>query len=151
MSQAEQIEDRIEQVADIAAPVSRVWQALTDHTQFGEWFRVDLDGPFRVGATTTGKLTFPGVEGLPWQAMVERIEPETLFSFRWHVYDPTTHTIDTRTTLVEFRLEPVGDATRLTITESGFSKIPDPQRLEIFRGNTEGWAIQAENIAAYVA
>ena len=47
-------QDRIEKIVDLAAPVSRVWRALTDHEEFGQWFRVRLDGPFEVGATTTG-------------------------------------------------------------------------------------------------
>ena len=49
--------DRIEKSADLRAPVERVWRALTDHEEFGTWFRVKLDGPFIVGEPSTGRTT----------------------------------------------------------------------------------------------
>jgi uncharacterized protein YndB with AHSA1/START domain len=144
--------DRIIKTIELKAPVSRVWRALTDHVEFGQWFRVKLDQPFAPGAVSTGKMTYPGYEHYPWLAVVERMEPERLFSFRWHDVDAKSG-IDVAkqpTTLVEFRLEPTEGGTRLTITESGFESLPDHRRLEVLRGNTEGWNIQADNIAAHV-
>jgi uncharacterized protein YndB with AHSA1/START domain len=145
--------DHIVKTVELKAPVSRVWRALTDHKEFGQWFRVKLDGPFKPGAVSKGQMTYPGSEHYPWLAVVERMEPERLFSFRWHDFDEKSG-IDVSkqpTTLVEFRLEPTVEGTRLTVTESGFEALPDPRRLEVLRGNTEGWNIQANNIAAYVA
>jgi uncharacterized protein YndB with AHSA1/START domain len=146
-------DDRIEKVIEMDAPVARVWRALTDYQEFGQWFRVKLDGPFKPGTVSTGKMTYPGFEGWPWFATVERMEPERLFSFRWHDYDTKSGVpiAQQPTTLVEFRLQAIPRGTRLTITESGFSAIPEPRRLEVIRGNTEGWNIQASNIAAHVA
>jgi uncharacterized protein YndB with AHSA1/START domain len=145
-------EDRIVKVVELDAPVARVWRALTDHEEFGEWFRVRLDQPFKPGAKSTGSMTYPGFEGWPWLATVERIEHEKLFSFRWHDYEEQSglDIADHPTTLVEFRLEPTGGGTRLTITESGISALPEPRRLEVLRSNTKGWDIQANNIAAHV-
>jgi uncharacterized protein YndB with AHSA1/START domain len=145
--------DRIVKTVELKAPVSRVWRALTDHNEFGQWFRVKLDGPFKPGALSTGQMTYPGYEHYPWRAVVERMEPERLFSFRWHDFDEKSAIDVSRqpTTLVEFRLEPTAEGTRLTITESGFEALPDPRRLEVLRSNTEGWTIQANNIAAHVA
>jgi uncharacterized protein YndB with AHSA1/START domain len=146
-------EDRIEKVVEIKAPVARVWRALTDSEEFGEWFRVKLDGPFEPGAVSRGEMTYPGFEGWPWLATVERMEPERLFSFRWHDYDSKSgvDVAEQPATLVEFRLQAIPVGTRLTITESGFSAIPDPRRLEVLRDNTQGWSIQARNIVAHVA
>jgi uncharacterized protein YndB with AHSA1/START domain len=146
-------DDGIEKVIEMDAPVARVWRALTDYQEFGQWFRVKLDGPFKPGTVSTGKMTYPGFEGWPWLATVERMEPERLFSFRWHDYDTKSGVpiAQQPTTLVEFRLQAIPRGTRLTITESGFSAIPEPRRLEVIRGNTEGWNIQASNIAAHVA
>ena len=145
--------DRIVKTIELKAPVSRVWSALANHTEFGQWFRVKLDGPFKPGAVSTGKMTYPGYEHCPWRAVVERMEHEQLLSFRWHDFDENSgvDVSEQPTTLVEFRLEPTSDGTRLTITESGFEAIPDPRRLEVLRGNTEGWVIQANNIATHVA
>ncbi len=142
--------DRIEKVIELNAPVSRVWRALTDHREFGQWFRVDLDGPFRVGSVSRGAMTYPGYECLPWEAVVKRMDPERLFAFSWVDVDPQTGTRSDATTLVEFRLEPTAAGTRLTITESGFDALPDPRRLEALRENTRGWDIQARNLATHV-
>ncbi len=144
--------DRIVKTVELKASVSRVWQALVDHHEFGQWFRVRLDGPFKTGAVSTGKMTFPGYEHYPWRAVVERLEHERLLSFRWHDFDEKSglDVADQPTTLVEFHLEALTGGTRLTIIESGFEAISDPRRLEVLRGNTEGWNIQANHIAAHV-
>lgn len=145
--------DTIVKVIELKAPLSRVWHAISDHKEFGQWFRVKLDGPFKPGSVSTGKMTFPGYEDYPWRAIVERMEPERLFSFRWHDYDEKSgvDVAEQATMLVEFRLEPTAEGTRLTITESGFEALPNHRRIEVLRDNTEGWNIQADNIAAHVA
>lgn len=79
-------QNRIEKQIDLKATVSRVWQALTDHNQFGEWFRVKLNGPFKVGEVSTGHITWPGYEHIKWEVVVQDIEPETYFAFTWHPY-----------------------------------------------------------------
>src|SRR5690348_16181814 len=100
--------DRIEKVVELNAPVSRVWRALTDHREFGEWFRVNIDQPFAPGQPSTGHMTYPGYEHIKWNAVVQKIEPEHLFSYTWHPYaiDPKQDYSGETPTLVEFRLEP---------------------------------------------
>ena len=145
--------DRIEKTIDIKAPVARVWRALTDHREFGTWFRVRLDGPFVVGQTSRGRITYPGYEHLKWEAVVQKMEPERLFSFTWHPYavDPKQDYSAEPPTLVTFTLEKVQSGTRLTVVESGFDKLPAHRRDEAFRMNEGGWAAQVENIARHVA
>lgn len=145
-------QDRIEKVVDLAAPVARVWRAITDHNEFGEWFRVRLDGPFKVGATTTGNIVYPGYEHMKWVSVTEEMDYERLFAFSWppSTIDPDTEYDEDAKVRVEFRLEPKGKGTRLTITETGFQQFPESKRLEVLRSNTEGWDIQAKNIADYV-
>jgi uncharacterized protein YndB with AHSA1/START domain len=145
--------DRIERQIQLAAPVSRVWRALTDATEFGEWFRVRLDGPFVAGGTTRGRITHPGYEHVTMEVHVERLEPERLFSYRWHPYaiDPKVDYSSEPATLVEFRLEPRDGGTFLTVSESGFDQLPPHRRDEAFRMNDSGWAAQLENIARHVA
>ncbi|HDZ07712.1 SRPBCC family protein [Pseudohongiella sp.] len=145
-------QDSIVKVVDIQAPVSRVWQALTDYRQFGEWFCVDLNEPFSPGSRSTGLTTYPGYEGHPWLAEIESMEPQTLFSFRWN-HEDAENSLPLEqqpTTKVEFRLEDLGEATRLTISETGFSALPESQRAEAIRLNTQGWDIQAQQITDYV-
>jgi len=135
--------DRIEKQIDLKAPVSRVWRALTDYREFGQWFRVNLESPFVPGMVTRGHITYPGYEHL---------EPERLFSFNWHPYavDPKADYSKEPPTLVEFRLEPTATGTRLYLTESGFDALPPGRRDEAFRMNAGGWAEQMKNIERHV-
>ena len=144
------VTDRIEKTVIVKAPRSRVWLAISDATQFGQWFKVKLDGEFKAGATITGTITYPGYEGLKLEMVVERIEQERFFSYRWHPGDPTIDYSAEPMTLVEFTLEDAGAHTRLTIVESGFDKIPLARRAEAFRMNEGGWAEQVESIQRYV-
>ncbi len=145
------VTDRIEKTVIVKAPRSRVWRAISDAKQFGQWFKVKLDGEFKAGATITGTITYPGYEGLKLEIAVERIEPERFFSYRWHPGNPKTDYSAEPMTLVEFTLEDAGAHTRLTIVESGFDQIPLARRAEAFRMNEGGWAEQVENVQRYVA
>jgi uncharacterized protein YndB with AHSA1/START domain len=143
----------IEKQIELKAPVSRVWRALTDYREFGQWFRVKLDGPFMPGQVSRGRITYPGYEHLKWEAVVQKMEPERLFSFTWHPYaiDPKLDYSKEAPTLVEFRLEKTASGTLLRLTESGFDKIPSDRRAEAFRMNDSGWAEQMKNIEKHVA
>ena len=140
-----QIEKRIE----LQAPVSRVWRALSDYREFGKWFRVKLDGPFVPGQISRGQITYPGYEHVKWEAVVQKMEPQRLFSFTWKI-DPKIDSKET-STLVEFRLEKTTSGTLLLLTESGFEKMPSDGRLEAFRLNDGGWTEQMKNIEKHVA
>lgn len=145
--------DRIEKCIELKASVSRVWRALTDYREFGEWFRVKLDGPFVPGQVSRGHITYPGYEHLKWEAVVQTMEPERLFSFTWHPYamDPKIDYSKETPTLVEFRLEKTTSGTLLLLTESGFDKIPSHRNLEALRRNDGGWTEQMKNIESHVA
>ncbi|MGB6788481.1 MAG: SRPBCC family protein, partial [Candidatus Acidiferrales bacterium] len=149
--------DRIEKRIELKAPISRVWRALTDYREFGEWFRVKLDGPFVPGQISRGHITHPGYEYIKWEAVVQKMEPERLFSFTWshpkslEKADYSPDYSKEPSTLVEFRLEKTASGTLLVLTESGFDKIPSDRRLETFRRNDGGWTEQMKNIQSYVA
>lgn len=145
--------DRIEKQIELRAPRSRVWRALTDAKEFGAWFRVNLEGPFVVGKRVKGAITYPGYEHVTMDVIVERMDAERLFSFRWHPHavDPKFDYSSEPTTLVEFRLEDSVDGTKLTVIESGFDRIPPGRRDEAFRMNARGWEGQVENLRRHVA
>jgi len=147
------VQDRIEKSIELHAPVARVWRALTDYREFGAWFHVDLDGPFTAGEDAHGKITHPGYEHLTFHAVVQDIDPPSYFAFTWHPYavDVAVDYSKETPTLVEFRLQPSADGTRLTVTESGFRDLPDDRREEAFARNSEGWSIQMKNIEDYLA
>jgi uncharacterized protein YndB with AHSA1/START domain len=144
--------DRIEKQIVLRAPRARVWRALTDPTEFGTWFGARLQGAFTPGAAVKGSITTPGFEHVVMSIVIERMEPERLFSFRWHPYavDPKVDYSGEPPTLVEFRLEEVKEGTRLTVRESGFDQLPAARRAEAFRMNEGGWAFQIQNIERHV-
>jgi uncharacterized protein YndB with AHSA1/START domain len=145
--------DAIEKKIELKAPPQRVWRALTDHREFGEWFRVKMDRPFVEGQASHGRLLVPGYDHVTFEVKVVRLQPETLFSFNWHPYaiDPKVDYSQEAPTLVEFRLQKSAGGTLLTLTESGFDKIPAHRREEALRMNHGGWEEQMQNIERYVA
>ncbi len=146
------MEDRIEKHIQIAAPQARVWQALTDYRQFGQWFYVKLEGPFVAGQGVGGEITWPGFEHLRMEVVVKSIQPESHFAYTWHPYavDPAVDYSQETPTLVEFNLSAVAGGTSVTVVESGFENIPAARRGEAFLRNDNGWRQQMENIRAYV-
>ena len=156
--------DRIEKNVLLRAPRSRVWRALTDSKEFGSWFGMKLDGPFAQGAKLRGVITPTTVDaeiaalqepyaGKEFQLVVDRIEPERLFSFQWHPYEvqPGIDYSKEPMTLVTFTLEEQKGGVLLTVVESGFDKIPLSRRAKAFKANEGGWAKQMELIAKYLA
>ncbi len=156
--------DHIEKHVILNASLDRVWSALTDSRQFGVWFGMKLDGPFVAGQPIKGHIVPTQVDdevarmqdpytGFPVSLDIDRIEPKTLFSLRWHPYaiDKTVDYSDEPMTLITFTLKEVDDGVALTVTETGFEHIPAHRRIEALKANDGGWAKQMELIAAYVA
>jgi uncharacterized protein YndB with AHSA1/START domain len=146
--------DRIERRIVLKAPRSRVWRALSNAEEFGNWFGVALKGrTFIAGKRTQGKITHPGYEHLTWDVLIERVEPERLLSWRWKpgAVDTAVDYSKEPDTLVEFELKDVDGGTLLTVVESGFDQVPEWRRLDAFRMNSGGWDIQMQNIERHVA
>ncbi|MEA2713216.1 MAG: hypothetical protein QOK27_1177 [Gemmatimonadales bacterium] len=143
--------DRIQKTIVLRAPRSKVWRALTDSAQFGEWFQARLEGPFTAGRKVRGPMTYPGYEHLTFEATVEQMEPERLFSWRWQPGGNSNPDPAEPTTLVVFELEEVPEGTRLTVTETGFDRIPIARRGKAYRENDQGWTGQLESLRKYVA
>ena len=148
--------DRIERKILLKVPRSRVWRALSNAEEFGNWFGVALKGKtFTAGQRVQGQITYPGYEHIVFDVLIERMEPERLLSWRWHpaAVDPSIDYSKEPTTLVEFRLDEIanGMGTAVTIVESGFDRIPLARRAEAYRMNDKGWAGQTKKLAAYVA
>jgi len=158
------VTDRIEKRILLHASRARVWKALTDAKEFGEWFGVRFDGPFVAGAPLHGvivptqtdadiaKLQEP-YAGRAFDITVDRIEPQRRFSFRWHPYavEPGVDYSQEPTTLVAFTLEEQPGGIRLTVTESGFDQVPLDRRAKAFASNEGGWEKQMTLIEKHLA
>jgi uncharacterized protein YndB with AHSA1/START domain len=156
--------DTIEKKMLLRAPLHRVWRAISNSSEFGNWFGVTFDGPFVAGAPLRGAITGTKVdpevaklqephEGKEFNIIVEQIEPERMFSFRWHPYaiEPEKDYTNEPTTLVTFRLTETAEGVELTITESGFDRIPLERRAKAFEANEGGWSHQMNLISKYLA
>lgn len=144
--------DRIERQIEIEATPAKVWEALTDYRQFGEWFGAELEKPFVPGQHSRGKITGCGHESMTIEFAVVSMEAERYFSYHWHPFavDPKKDYSQEAPTLVEFRLEPTATGTLLVVIESGFDSVPAERRAEAFRMHAEGWTKQLVNIEGYV-
>jgi uncharacterized protein YndB with AHSA1/START domain len=155
--------DRIEKKILLRAPLKRVWRALSDSSEFGAWFGVKFDGPFTPGVTMRGVIVTTTVnaevakaqkpyEGMPFEITIEQMQPERLFSFRWHpnaVKSGVDYSAEPAT-LVEFALEEVSNGVMLTVTESGFDQIPLARRAKAFEANEQGWGMMVKVIEEYL-
>jgi uncharacterized protein YndB with AHSA1/START domain len=157
------ITDKIEKQIVLAAPLERVWHAISDSKRFGQWFGVEVDGPFIAGQEAIGRIVPTMVDpevaslqepvrGMAWRVKVERIEPMRLLSFRWHPYaiDADADYSAEAMTKVTFRLTETASGVLLTITETGFDQLPTARRTPAFEANHGGWAHQAKLIAKYL-
>lgn len=155
--------DTIEKKIVLRASLARVWRAISDPAEFGAWFGMKLDGPFTPGVVLhavivptvvdeeVAKMQKP-YEGRAFEITVEQVEPERLLSFRWHPYgvEPGVDLTNEPTTLVAFELEQVPDGVLLTITESGFDRIPVERRARAFHANEQGWSKQLNLIEGWL-
>jgi|ERR1700674_2945677 uncharacterized protein YndB with AHSA1/START domain len=155
--------DRIEKKILLRAPRKRVWRALSDSTEFGSWFGMKFDGPFTPGATMRGVISPTKVnaevakaqkehEGMAFEITIEQMEPERLFSFRWHPF-AVERGVDYSaepTTLIVFILEETAEGVLLTVTESGFDRIPRARRAKAFTANEQGWIMVVKLIEEYL-
>jgi uncharacterized protein YndB with AHSA1/START domain len=156
--------DRIEKKVLLRSPRTRVWRALTDPQEFGTWFGMRFDGPFVPGNRVRGTIVPTTVdatvaasqrryEGTSFELHIERMEPERLFSFRWHPYAveaSVDYSIEPMT-LVRFELEETSNGVLLTVVESGFDKIPITRRAKAFDANSGGWNMQIQLIEKFLA
>lgn len=141
--------DRIERSIHIQAPLARVWRALTQAEEFGSWFGANLKGQtVAPGQHVRGNITIKGYEHVVFDAIIERMEPEHLLSYRWHPYavDPAVDYSKEQRTLVTFTLKDADGGTLLHVVESGFDQVPPERRLTALRMNTQGWEGQLRNI-----
>jgi uncharacterized protein YndB with AHSA1/START domain len=156
--------DRIEKQIVVKAPLAKVWRALADSKEFGTWFGVRFDEPFAPGKHMRGVMAPTAVspevaklqkpyEGRAFEITIEKMEPERLFSFRWHPFaieEKVDYSAEP-TTLVVFALEERPGGVHLTVTESGFDRIPIERRAKAFQANDHGWTLMVTVVEKYVA
>lgn len=158
--------DRIEKQILLHHSRVRVWQAISDSTHFSKWIGLCDHGEFLPGEIFTAKMAptrfnadFAALQapysGLPVRMTIERMEPMSVFAFRFHPFAIDRNFDYSREpmNLVTFTLEQTEQAPAgilLTITESGFDRIPAERRATAYPVNERGWSLAIKAIEAYL-
>jgi len=148
------MQDMIEREIILNASIERVWATITDHEEFGEWFRAKISKPFVLGETNFCSSLYPGHEHLTWEQKTVEMEPMNRFSILWPAYYGDNVDRDAREDpwlTVTFLLEAQGDKTRVVLRETGFAQLPPDYAPLAFRMNESGWDEQMNNIETYLA
>lgn len=142
------IPDRIEREIVIDAPVSQVWAAITEAEHIGTWFG---DAGAEIDPRPGGDLTIRWREYGVFHTVIERIEPERVFAWRW-AHAAGEHPRPGASTLVEFTLTPEGGGTRLRVVESGFQalEMTADERAKCVSDNTQGWREELQELRGYL-
>jgi uncharacterized protein YndB with AHSA1/START domain len=132
----------------VNASRAKVWQALTTAEGWASWFGDEIIGDFVVGQMQT--LVF-GKETICYAIVTEVIE-EQVFAYKWHPGEdcPIDKHPEAEMTMVRFELEDHPNGTKITLTESGFERVPESRREWCFGQNTQGWSDELKKLFAYV-
>jgi uncharacterized protein YndB with AHSA1/START domain len=130
----------------IAAPVEKVWQAVTEPEHISRWFgRTELDGR---GPGAEGTMTFPDYGAVPIR--IEAVEAPRTVTYRWGNDDALgrlpDRVDDATSTVFTFTLEAVADGTELTVVETGFDRTSDPAAN--LAAHAEGWVSELDKLVA---
>ncbi|KQM82550.1 hypothetical protein ASE68_04035 [Agromyces sp. Leaf222] len=129
----------------IAAPVDKVWRAVTEPEHISRWFgRTELDG---TGPGARGSITFEGYGRVP--LAIEAVDAPRSITYRWGNDDASgtlPEELDDHATVFTFTLEPVADGTELTLVETGFDRTSDPRAN--MADHAEGWVSELDKLVA---
>ena len=137
--------DEIRRELVIAAPIEKVWDALTSPEHLSKWFGDSAEIDLRPG----GRARFGWSEfDASSEAIVEIVDRPVRFSFRWESLKDTP--VEEASTLVEFSLESASEGTRLILVESGFADLPEDAYDHRFEENSSGWTAELEDLSVYL-
>jgi uncharacterized protein YndB with AHSA1/START domain len=139
-------QDWIEREVVIDASRERVWAVLTEAGHVARWFGDAAEIDPRPGGKAAFGWTGDGV----FDAIVQRVERPSAFSFRW-ARDPGVEPGEGTATLVEFTLTEVPLGTVLRVVETGFAelRLGDAERANAAADNAQGWAEELAELKEY--
>lgn len=138
--------DWIEREVLIDASCERVWDVLTRADDVARWFGAAAEIDLRPG----GHAQFGWRDQAVFEAVVERVEPPSVFSYRWARDAGTEPGIGTGT-LVEFSLTEVPAGTLLRVVETGFASLDlsQTEQGQAAEGNRRGWTDELAQLKEY--
>lgn len=128
----------------IAAPIEKVWSAVTEPAHISRWF-----GQARFEDSTPGSLgTLSWDDREPIPIRIEAIDAPRMVSYRWANDDASGIVPDAidddHSTVFTFTLEPVANGTQLTVVETGFDTTSDPA--ENMTSHAQGWISELDEL-----
>lgn len=142
------MQDKIQREITIKATKERIYVAIADPELVVLWFPETVEGIYKVGE----KPVFGFGEHGKNQIYIVDARPHEYFSYRWvpggnhFVGDLLT----VPTTLVEFRIQEEMDGTcKVTMTETGFAKLPVDIAEASFKQNSAGWDFMLGRLEKY--
>jgi uncharacterized protein YndB with AHSA1/START domain len=137
---------------DIAAPPSRVFEALTTSDQLMRWF-TDASCPVkfwqmdaRLGgrysyATEKGNFVVNGVSEFHCHGEILEFDPPRLLVYSWI---GNWHNDPQRKTVVRWELTPIANGTHVTVTHSGLAQGPEARK-----DYSSGWSGVVEKLKQF--
>lgn len=136
--------DRIVVNAEIAAPRDAVWRALTEEARITEWWGSYVSLDARPGGRLTERWTDDGGREVVTSGEVVRLAAPQMLELTWadDDWDGSTRVL--------FQLTQAADATRLTLTHSGWEALPSSSRERLIHEHASGWSRHMANLEDYV-
>ena len=139
----------VRRTVTIAAPIEKVWAAVTEPQHLSRWFgQATVLDELAVGAR--GLLTWDDYGAIP--ILIEELDPPRTVAYRWSNESGNAILADDvdpgRSTVFRFTLEDVDGSTQLTVVESGFDTLSTPA--ESMESNRGGWDHELDELVAYL-
>jgi uncharacterized protein YndB with AHSA1/START domain len=145
------LRDTIEREIVVKASKERVYDAITDPTKIVSWFPDSVEGTLAVGERPT--FVFDGHGRV--EIYVVDAKPYEYFSYRWipgsDVVPFVGDILTVPNTLVEFRIQEMGDGTKVTLKESGFASLQPDVREQKFQENSGGWEYMMDRLEKHLS
>jgi uncharacterized protein YndB with AHSA1/START domain len=137
------MQDTIERSIDIAAPLDRVWELVTEP---GWW--VPSDTPTTADRTTGAVVIRESDKWGRFPVEVVELRPKTYAAFRWSPSFPGGDLTPGRTTLIEFTVTPTDQGVQVGVKESGFAELDAPAEVKAqsFESNSGGWEMELASL-----
>ena len=102
--------DGVRREVTIDAGAEEVWEAVTDQGSLAAWFGASAEIDVRRG----GAVRFRWADGTERRGVIVTLDPPRRLAFRWRgIAGSGTHV-----SVVAFELEPSGERTRVSVTET---------------------------------
>ncbi len=128
---------------DIAAPITKVWSALTEADLIAQW----LGDSAELDPVAGGTGFFGWSEHGKFRVRVEQADKPRLLVYRW-AREEDTDPVPGNSTTVRIELCEIDGGTRLALVESGFEELANPEAAHA--ENQGGWTAELGELVEFL-